>query len=417
MNRDIICNIITENQQVIQSVELIERPFEFEPKGNYVFVGVRQAGKSYMLFQRAQQLLKEGHSIDEIVYISFDDERINDIKSSELDLILQAHRMLTDKKPILFLDEIQNIEGWEHFARRMANEKYITYITGSNAKMLSRDIQTTLGGRYWDQNIYPFSFMEYLIYKGINLPKNWQYSKTQGDVSRLFNDYFYFGGFPELMEVKAKRQWLTSIYNKIFFSDIVVRNSVRNEEALRMTVKRLASSVKQPTAYNRIANMVKSTGINTNSTTITQFVQYLRDSCLIFSIENIADKFVERETVKKHYFIDNGLLNLFLTDPETSLLENICAIHLYKQYGSGLYYYNKNIEVDFVVPDEGLAVQVSYNIDDEETKKRETKALVALNKHTNLKKAIIITRDTEDCYQEEDFKIDIIPVWKWLLLQ
>lgn len=146
-------------------------------------------------------------------------------------------------------------------------------------------------------------------------------------------------------------------------------------------------------------------------------MQYLRDSCLIFSIENIADKFVERETVKKHYFIDNGLLNLFLTDPETSLLENICAIHLYKQYGSGLYYYNKNIEVDFVVPDEGLAVQVSYNIDDEETKKRETKALVALNKHTNLKKAIIITRDTEDCYQEEDFKIDIIPVWKWLLLQ
>ena len=414
MNKEIVRNIIVENQQLIKSVDLVERPMDFEDKGNYVFVGVRQAGKSYMLFQRAKQLLKAGYVIDQIVYISFDDERINDIKSSELDVILQAHRLLTDLKPVLFLDEIQNIDGWEHFARRLANEKYTVYITGSNAKMLSRDIQTTLGGRYWDVAVYPFSFTEFLKAKNVKLEKNWQFSKTQGTVARVFEEYFYFGGFPELLQIKAKRQWLTNIYNKIFFSDIVVRNSVRSEDALRITVKRLAACVMQPTSYNRLTNLIKATGINTNGSTVANFVQYLKDACLLISIENFADKFVEKQTTKKHYFVDNGILNLFLTNPETELLENICAIFLYKKYGNGLYYFNKNIEVDFFVPDEKLGVQVSYSIDDDETRKRELKALVALNNYIPLNRALVITKNTEEIVEYDGLRIEILPVWKWL---
>ena len=415
MNKELIRNIIVENQQLIKSIKLVERPFDYEEKGYYVFVGVRQAGKSYMLFQRAKQLLKNGHDIDEIVYISFDDERINEIKYNELDVILQAHRLLTDRQPILFLDEIQNIDGWEHFARRLANEKYTVYITGSNAKMLSRDIQTTLGGRYWDMAVYPFSFAEYLSAQKVSLPKNWQYSKVQGDVARMFEEYFYFGGFPELINVKAKRLWLTNIYNKIFFSDIIVRNGVRSEEALRIAVKRLASCVMQPTSYNRLSNLIKATGLTVNASTVSNFIQYLRDSCLLFSIENYADKFVDKQTTKKHYFVDNGILNLFLNNPETALLENICAIFLYKKYGSALYYYNKNVEVDFFVPDEGLGVQVSYSIDDDDTKKREVKALTALNKYLPLKTAVLVTKNNEDTIIEDGLEIKVVPVWKWIL--
>ncbi len=415
MNKELIRNIIVENQQLIKSIKLVERPFDYEEKGNYVFVGVRQAGKSYMLFQRAKQLLKNGHDIDEIVYISFDDERINEIKYNELDVILQAHRLLTDRQPILFLDEIQNIDGWEHFARRLANEKYTVYITGSNAKMLSRDIQTTLGGRYWDMAVYPFSFAEYLSAQKVSLPKNWQYSKVQGDVARMFEEYFYFGGFPELINVKAKRLWLTNIYNKIFFSDIIVRNGVRSEEALRIAVKRLASCVMQPTSYNRLSNLIKATGLSVNVSTVSNFIQYLCDSCLLFSIENYADKFVEKQTTKKHYFVDNGILNLFLNNPETALLENICAIFLYKKYGSALYYYNKNVEVDFFVPEVGLGVQVSYSIDDDDTKKREVKALTALNKYLPLKTAVLVTKNSEDTIIEDGLEIKVVPVWKWIL--
>ena len=414
-NIELLKKIIIENQRIISNTSLVIRSMVFEEKGNYVFVGIRQAGKSYLLFQRMQQLIAEGHSLDEMLYVSFDDERLNGMKAEELDLLLQTHQMLFDCRPILFLDEIQNIDGWQYFARRLANEKYQVYITGSNAKMLSRDIATTLGGRYWVKEVYPYDFEEYLRAHEVELPRHWQLSSAQNDVARMFGDYFYFGGFPELTHVVAKRAWLTGIYNKIFFSDVVVRNGVRNEEALRMTVRRLAESVKQPIAYNRISNLIKSTGISTNPGGIINFVRYLQDACMLFSVENYATKFVERETVKKHYFVDNGLLNLFLVEPETSLLENIVAIALHKRYGEELYYYNKNVEVDFYLPNEGVGVQVCYNLNDEQTLHHEADALVKLKKALNLQQMLIISRDDERTLHYSDEEIEVVPVWKWLL--
>lgn len=416
MDINILKQIIIEAQEIIPKIDLIERDIVLEDNGSYVFVGVRQAGKSYMLYQRMQQLLKSGHSIEEIVYINFDDERIFGSKAEELDLILQAHRSLFNVQPILFLDEIQNIDGWEHFARRLANEKYRVYITGSNAKMLSRDIATTLGGRYFMQDIYPFSFEEYLKAKNINLKPHWSLSKKRLDVRREFDTYFKFGGFPELINIVAKRSWLTGMHNKIFFSDVVVRNNIRNEESLRMTIRRLAESVKQPIAYNRISNLIKSVGISANPTTIMDYVKYLKDACLIFSLENYATKLTEKETVKKHYFIDNGILNLFLTDASTSLLENICAIHLYKKYKENLYYYNKNIEVDFYLPEQSMAVQVCYNTSDTQTLEREVYALNKIEEFLSIDKMYIITLDQEKTITSLKGKeIEVVPVWKWLL--
>ena len=162
MEIELLKIIIRENRRVINRIEFIKRDIELEENFNYVFVGLRQAGKSYLMYQRIHQLLNAGHSIDEIVYLNLDDERLFGMSVSDLDLILQAHYQLTDCKPILFLDEIQNIDHWEHFARRLANEQYRVYITGSNAKMLSSEVATTLGGRYMIQEVYPYSFVEYL---------------------------------------------------------------------------------------------------------------------------------------------------------------------------------------------------------------------------------------------------------------
>ena len=416
MDREIMRRVILEYQDVISQIQLVERPFAFEERGNYVFVGVRQAGKSYLLYQQAQQLLRAGHEIEEIVYVNFDDERISDMDKDDLDLILQAQRTLSDHQPILFLDEIQNVEGWEHFARRLANQKYQVYITGSNARMLSRDIATVLGGRFWMQNVFTYSFEEYLKARQISLRKNWQSSRQRDEVAKEFNTYFYYGGFPELVNVIDKRSWLNGIFRKILFNDVIVRNSIRNEEALRMTIRRMADCVKQPTSYNRICNLVKSTGVSTSVQSIIDFAKYLRESCLVFAVENYASKFVERETIKKHYFIDNGLLNIFLTDPDTSLLENLCAIHLHKRYGTDLYYYNKDIEVDFFIPDEGKAIQVCFRLGEDETTKREVQALEKLDKAFDLQELIIVSRDTEDVIPLRNGKsIQVIPVWKWLL--
>lgn len=419
MNKDVFKTLIKEGQDEIQEVELNRRRFEFEEQGRYVLVGVRQAGKSYLLYQRAKMMLESGHDISEIVYINFDDERLLGMTAEDFDLILQAYSTMYDGKPILFFDEIQNIEGWEHFARRLANQKYMVFITGSNAKMLSRDIATVLGARFFDEKVFPYSFREFLDANNVTLKSDWEYSKQRNEVQRLFSEYFRWGGFPELFLYRNKRHWLNGLYEKIILGDVILRNNIKNDHALRLAVKRLAENVKQPIAYNRLANLVKSTGVSTNTASMIDYVRYVKEACLMFTLDNYASKFVEKETIKKHYFVDNGLLSIFLNDADTSLLENLCAIVLYKRYNSDddsprLYYYNRNIEVDFYIPDEHIAIQASYDITDEATRKREVNALVQLNALEPLQQALIITYDQEEIIEKDGLTINVVPAWKWV---
>ena len=416
ITKEIIRTLIKEGQETLTEVELYDRPYEFEENGRYVLVGVRQAGKSYMLYKRAKQLLASGHSPEEMVYIDFDDERLLGMTAADLDQILQAYGSIYSHKPILFFDEIQNIEGWEHFARRLANQKYQVFITGSNAKMLSRDIQTTLGGRYLDGKVFPYFFAEYLDAQDITLSKEWQHGRVRSQVQQAFTQYLLWGGFPELLLYRNQRRWLNDLYEKILLGDVIQRNKVKNEMALRLTIKRLADNVMQPTSYNRVANLVKGTGISTSVASVIDYVRYAKEACMLFQIENYASKFVEKETVKKHYFVDNGLLSIFLIGGETALLENACAVHLYRKYEDNLYFYNKNIEVDFLVPDEAYAVQVSYAISDEDTRKREVDGLRKLHTFTPLKRMVIVTFDEEEIIKlDDDSVIEVIPAWKWLL--
>lgn len=283
MNKDVFKTLIKEGQDEIQEVELNRRRFEFEEQGRYVLVGVRQAGKSYLLYQRAKMMLESGHDISEIVYINFDDERLLGMTTEDFDLILQAYSTMYDGKPILFFDEIQNIEGWEHFARRLANQKYMVFITGSNAKMLSRDIATVLGARFFDEKVFPYSFREFLDANNVTLKSDWEYSKQRNEVQRLFAEYFRWGGFPELFLYRNKRHWLNGLYEKIILGDVILRNNIKNDHALRLAVKRLAENVKQPIAYNRLANLVKSTGVSTNTASMIDYVRYVKEACLMFT--------------------------------------------------------------------------------------------------------------------------------------
>ena len=415
MDIELFRTIISENQEYIGSIPLVERPLTLEEHGNYVFVGVRQAGKSYLLFQRMQQIMETGTDVEDIVYVNFDDERLKEMTAMDFDLILQAYHSMYEGTPVFFFDEIQNVDGWANFARRLANRKYQVYVTGSNAKMLSRDIETVLGGRYLDIKVFPYSFEEYLKANGVVLSKGWQYGRKANELQRHFRTYFEWGGFPELVNFREKRIWLNSLYNRIFFNDLVVRHKIKNEDALRLCVRRLAESVMQPCSLNRLCNLVKSTGASCSPSTVMEYVRYLQESCLLVSLDNYASKFVEKETIKKHYFVDNGLMHLFVNNPDTLLLENLCAITLYKKYGSGLYYFNKGIEVDFFVPEEGLGIQASYRMSDEATLEREMKALAALHSFKPLRQAIIITYEDEGTMEYNGLEIELKPVWKWVL--
>lgn len=415
MNKELFRAIISENQEFIGSIPLVERPLHLEESGNYVFVGVRQAGKSYLLYQRVKELLGCGINLHDIVYVNFDDERLLGMTTDDFDLILQAYYSMYGGQPIFFFDEIQNVDGWANFARRLANQKHRVYVTGSNAKMLSRDIETVLGGRYLSVYVFTYSFEEYLKAIGISVSGGSQYGRKANELQRHFRTYFEWGGFPELVNFREKRVWLNSLYNRIFFNDLVVRHKVKNEDSLRMCIRRLAESVMQPCSLNRLSNLVKSTGMPCSPSTVMEYVRYLQESCLLISLDNYASKFVDKETVKKHYFIDNGLLHLFINNPDTALLENLCAINLYKRYGKGVYYFNRNIEVDFYVPDEKLAIQASFRMSEEATLEREIKALVALHGLYETQRNLIITYEDEGIMERDGIKIGIIPVWKWLL--
>lgn len=416
MDKKIIKSIIVRQQELVCNVDFIERPLTIEPTVNYVLVGLRRAGKTYMLYQTIRHLLNEGHKKEEILFVNFEDERINDIHKEELQDILEAYGELYDTRPIVFLDEIQNIEGWEHFARRLADEQYKVYVTGSNAHMLSREIASTLGGRFQIREIFPFSFAEYLSWHGVTIDKTWEYGTTRQTIRRLFEDYFHYGGISEVFPLKDKRGWLTTLYQKVLYADVVLRNRVRNDLMLNLLIKKLADSVLQPTSVKRLQDMLTGSGKKLARESVTSFLQYLHDAYLTFSLPNFSDGIKEREGNRKHYFYDNGILNLFLFQPETKLLENLVALSLIRKYGENeVFFYRRNVEVDFVVPRESLAIQVAYDLDLESTKNREISSLVSLCKYMDHLHPVIITMDTEETIRMNELEIKVWPVWKWLL--
>lgn len=424
MDKQVIKKIIIEKQNAIPDYALIHRGMEFGDNVNYVLIGLRRAGKSYMLYQDIQDRIKSGKTTAEnILYINFEDERLLSLSAEELGIILDSYMELyPDKQPLVYLDEIQNISGWEKFARRLADSKYRVMITGSNAKMLSREIASTLGGRFIAREIFPFSFTEYLTYHNVKIGRNWEYDQqTKSLVSKSFDKYFYEGGIAETFVQPDKREYLNGLYQKILIGDIVERNRIRNTRVFRFLAKKLADSVMQPSSLSRLQHMIKSTGDSVSLSVLKDYLEYMQDAYLFFSVPNLASPLTEQATIKKRYVIDNGILNLFLFQGETKLLENIVADELNRKYRNTeeetlLYYYNRNIEIDFCIPTEKIAIQVAYNVNDETTYEREIGGLVKFINAFPEYRGIIITRDYEKNIFADGKEIPAIPVWKWLLM-
>ncbi|MDR2585834.1 MAG: ATP-binding protein [Prevotellaceae bacterium] len=414
--KDLFKQLIAEYQQFVSNVSFTERDYSMEDRLNWVLVGVRRAGKSYMLFRQVQKLLQNGHSLFEILYFNFEDDRLPLMSTADLDLIKICYEEMYNHKPIFFLDEIQIVPNWEKFARRLADQRYHVFVTGSNAKMLSSEIATTLGGRYMIQNVYPFTFSEFLTHLGVDTADKNVIFHSRVKINKAFETYFYFGGLPEAIKVENKREWLSGLFQKVFFGDLISRYQIRNDFALRILIRKLAESVKQPSSFNRLANVVSASGKKISTDTVIDYLGYLKESWLIFPIENFAAKLADKVSNKKYYFVDNGILNLFLSDPHTSLLENMVAIQLKRLYGDGLFFYHNGIEVDFIIPEKDLAVQVCYHLNDTETtRKREVNALLQFAKFMDVKRMLIITKDEEETISENGKKIEVLPIWKWIL--
>lgn len=416
MNRDVLKQIIIDQKEMYLDNPLISRDYNLEENVNYCFVGIRRTGKSYMMYQQIHNLMNDGISSSQIIYVNFEDERLLEIGVDDLNTILEIGIEFSGSKgkPYLFLDEIQNVDGWEKFVRRVADMKYRINITGSNSKMLSKEIASTLGGRFMIVNVFPYSFKEYLSANHIeNIMLAQIGTKKRADIVSQYEQYVTYGAFPELVDIKNKRPFLNNIYQTVYLQDIITRNKITNDFAVRLILKKIAESVTKALSFNRLTNIVKSAGISIGKQTVINYVGHMLDSYLIFSLQNYASK----KTSPKYYFMDTGLLGLMLLDCKTAQLENLVAVELIRRYGfENVYFFENNIEVDFYVPSENLAIQVSMQVlDDVDTLERETRAFVKLNQFIPDTKCLLVTNSEETKLNCDGIKIDVVPIWKWLL--
>lgn len=421
MNHNILKRVILDQIEFIKEREIIDRGYNLEKNINYILVGVRRAGKTTMLYKLAQELVASGCDWSQIIYINFEDDRIIDFTINDFDdLIETAHELAEDKEIYYFLDEVQNIDGWQHFARRMADLKKHVYITGSNAKMLSSEMEQVLGGRFLSVRIMPFSFEEVLRYKGIEYDDNaLLMSKKKAKIRRAFDEYMQYGGLPEALHIMSKREYIKSVYEKVILGDIAEREMITNKMALRLMMKKIAETVMHEISYNTLAGKIKAVGIKCSTDIMINYEAYAENAYLLFRTTNYITKFADREGTPRYYFVDNGFLSQFLVDKDSALLENAIAVYLKRKYYDDLYYYKSTqtgIDIDFYVPDTKMIVQVAYSLQD--ARDREVRSLVHLKRKSpdDVNRMIIVTMEEEEVIDTQVGEIEVIPAYKFLLL-
>ncbi len=416
MNHNILKSVILDQHNVIEKTKIINREYVFDLNANYVVVGLRRAGKSTLLYKIVKDLISSGIKWEQIIYINFEDERLSEFSINDFNDILEVKSEMSSEPGWFFLDEIQIIDGWERFARRMTDAKEHTFITGSNAKMLSNEIEARLGGRYLTKYISPYNFREFLKAKDIPFNENSLLgAENKGRIQKEMNEYIHFGGFPESLNLEDKREYISSIYQKVMLNDIAIRNGIRNANGLKIMMKKLAERVKDEMSFSKLHNILKTIGIPISKDSVIDYINYTKDSYLIFAVRNYFSKFVDSETTPKYYFSDNGILNLFLINEDSRLLENLAAIGLKSKNREFYYLKSADIDIDFYVPDSSTAIQVAYSINNISNRREIDGLLKAKKKLPEIKKYKIITYEEEAVMNIDGIEIEVIPIWKWLI--
>ncbi len=411
--------------------KIIDRNIEIPLNTNKIIsvIGVRRSGKTFILFHTIKRLVKtQKVPIERIVYINFEDKRL-EITKEDLNQLIEAYKELYPDIPLekvyFFFDEVQNIEDWEKFVRRV----YDTYtknvfITGSNSKLLSSEIATSLRGRNISITVYPLTFKEFLNFKNFKVKKTDIYNiEKRAKIKSIFTEYMEFGGFPEtvfLEDKNLKIKVLQEYFEVMLYRDIIERYQIKNPLVLKYFIKRIVENVGKPLSINNIYNELKSQGYKTARDSLYQYLEMLE--AIFFSI--VIKKYTKSVlksalSQKKVYLIDNGFLNALsfsFKEKKGTLLENL-LVKEFKASNKEVFYFKEKKECDFVVVDNEkiLPVQVSFSLADKKTKKREIEGLVEALKYFNLKEGLILTLDEKDELEVENYKIKIIHAYEYLL--
>jgi len=405
---------------------IVQRDYEIpiSTKKIVSLIGVRRSGKTYILYSLIKKLRK---TIDpqNIVYLNFEDDRLFPLKLENLDDLMEGYYELypqkRDEKVYLFLDEVQNVEGWEKYIRRIDDTLNLQlYITGSSSKLLSSEIATSLRGRTITYEIFPFSFKEYLRHKEIEV--NLYSSKSISFVKNAFNSYLVGGGFAETFDETpdVQKRILKDYLDLIVYKDVLERYSIKNQSLLKHLIKYMFVNMGTLISVNKLYNDYKSQGYKIGKDTLQDYLSYLQEAYTLFTTPIYRNSVREEQrNPKKLYAIDNGFKKLFsisLSDDYSKLYENLAFLHL-RRTTSEVYYFKKKQEVDlYVHTDKGYLVNVSYRIEDEKTLAHEIDALREGMNYFKRSKAYLVTEQREEVVEVEEGAIEIVPMWKWLLL-
>lgn len=413
--KDQLKTVIFDQQKMVWKDHFILRHIPeiiIQSEAIIVISGIRRCGKSTLL----SQIRKDNPEKD--FYMNFDDERLIPFTVEHFQLLHETFIELFGVQKTFYFDEIQNIQGWERFVRRLHDEGCKVFVTGSNATMLSRELGTHLTGRYVQIELFPFSYSEFLAFKQTSWTQSDLYS-TEGraKLAGSFNEYFLLGGIPLYLK-EGNDDYLKSLYESILYRDVLVRNKLINEKELLQLVYYLASNVSKLSSYNGLTKIV---GVK-NANTISNYLSFLQDTYLLFQINKFDYSLKKQiQTLKKTYFIDTGLirrLGFMFSEEKGRLLENVVFLEL-RRRGLEVFYHANLHECDFVIRQGNKivqAIQVCYAFDSVETRKREIRGLREAMKVWQVAEGVILLHDAQEETIEEDGKvIRVLPVWKWLL--
>jgi len=400
------------------------------PNKATIIIGVRRCGKSTLINQIINHLKKQGLSNQNILHLNFFDDRLANLRTEGLNSVMEAFYSLypekkNNEKIICFFDEIQVIPLWEHFIERLLRtEKCEIYITGSSARMLSKEIATQMRGRALSWELFPFSFEEYLTYKNLKIEKPIT-TKTRLIIQKIFGDYWKCGGFPEVfgihdhLRVKIHQEY----FNSILFRDLIERYDVSHPRAVIDLARILINAVGSLYTLNRLTNHLKSLGHKISKTNVAEYLEWFEDAYFLFTLR-IYDASYSKSNAnpKKIYCIDHALVTSVSSGILVNsghLLENLVFVAL-RRITSDIYYYKTkgNREVDFLVLGqnrEKSLIQVTDSLANTETRKRELLALQHSMEELGLVKATIVTHAESEQLKLDWGFVDVVPIWKFLL--
>lgn len=395
-----------------------------------VCIGVRRSGKSTFMFQLMKKLQDSGVARQNILYLNFFDDRLHRLQHDNLGVILESYFSLYPEKKnaekvYCFFDEIQVVPGWEPFVDRlMRMEKCEVYITGSSAQMLSREIATQMRGRALSWEMFPFSFREFLDYKGIESDGPLS-TKKRLTVQKAFEEYWETGGFPEvagldrMLRIKTHQEY----WGAMLFRDLVERHDISHPKAVTDLAHWLVDNTGSLYSINNLTGYLKSLGHKAPKSAVSDYLEWFEDAYVLFTVR-IFDASLARANTnpKKIYCVDHALVTSISSGILVNsghLLENLVFTALRRVTPDIFYYKTKaGREVDFIAGRQGpsrMLVQVCESMADQQTRKRETTALAEAMTELKLPQGIIVTRNEEEQIQVDSGKIDVVPAWRFLL--